>query len=364
MTSQAIAKNISTLSKEVLEKQVTPVDVQNKQVDNDFTLVEFKKNIKKINLEDFPTPGSVILTKEQEKEIFDSNRMSCTRKIQLEPAVTDPRTIAFNHMADKDKVAKTLSCTKACRNIKMDPETRKFGVCYRAYCTFAHSMDELQPALCSFDNVCHFKHGRIIDRNTRTIAQGSKCKFRHSDETINQYYARSGMTCPDLPMTNEETRKIQLEQPKKQPKEEVKVPVKKQPKEEVKVPVKKQPKEEVKVPVKEQPKEEVKEQPKEQQVSRRSYDSDMSSDSESSDSESSESSDSESSESSDSESSESETEEETRRHLKKERKARKSKKSSLKNDIQVIRVPTKELAKIALKAAFDRGQFNVQVLIE
>lgn len=318
MTSQAIAKNISnTLSKEV-EKQVTPVDAQNNQVDNDFTLVERKKNIKKINLEDFPTPGSVILTKEQEKEIVASNKMSCATKIKLEPTVTDPRTIAFNYMSDKDKLAKALSCTKACRNIQRDPETGKFGVCYRTYCTFAHSMDELQPARCSFDSACRFKYGRIIDWNTRTIAPGSKCKFRHSDEAIDQYYARSGMTRPDLPLTNEETRKIP-EQPKEQPNEEVKVPVK------------------------EQPKEELKEKPKQQQVSKRSYDSDMSSDSESS---------------------ESETEEERRRRLKKERKARKSKKSSSKNDIQVIRVPTKELAEIALNASFDRGQFNVQVLIE
>ena len=335
MTSQAIAKNISnTLSKEV-EKQVTPVDVQNNQVDNDYTLVERKKNIKKINLEDFPTPGSVILTKEQEKEIVASNKLSYTKKIQLEPTVTDPRTIAFNHMADKDKMAKALSCTKACRNIQRNPETGKFGVCYRAYCTFAHSMDELQPARCSFDSACRFKHGRIIDWNTRTIAPGSKCKFRHSDETIDQYYARSRMTRPDLPLTNEETRKIP-EPTKEQPKEQVE--------EKPKVPVKEQLKEKVE----EKPKEEVKEQPKEKKVSRRSYDSDMSSDSESSDSESSES----------------ETEEERRRRLKKERKAHKSKKSSPKNDIQVIRVPTKELAEVALKAAFDRGQFNVQVLIE
>tara|TARA_Y100000389_G_scaffold18504_1_gene16083 strand:- start:4463 stop:5371 length:909 start_codon:yes stop_codon:yes gene_type:complete len=302
MTSQAISKNISNTLPKELEHQV----------DDDFTLIKDGKNIKKINLEDFPTPGSVILTKEQERDIVSSNKISCARKIELEePIVTDPRTIAFNHMSNKDKMAKALSCTKACRNIQKDPETGKFGVCVRKYCTFAHSMDELQPARCSFDLVCRFRNGRIIDWNTRTIAPGSKCKFRHSDETVDQYYARSGMTRPDLPPTSEHTRKIP-EQPKEQPKEEPK----------------------------EQPKKQPKKQPKEQKVSRRAYDSDMSS------------------ESSDSESSESE--EEKRRRLKKERKARKSPK----NDIQVIRVPTKELAEIALKMAFDRGQFNVQVLIE
>jgi len=30
----------------------------------------------------------------------------------------------------------------------------------------------------------------------------------------------------------------------------------------------------------------------------------------------------------------------------------------------VIRVPTKELAEIAMKAAFDRGQFNIKIVIE
>jgi len=76
------------------------------------------------------------------------------------------------------------------------------------------------------------------------------------------------------------------------------------------------------------------------------------------------------SESSDSESSESENEEERCRRLRKERKSSKSKskskskRSSPKNTTQVIRVPTKELAEIALKMAFDRGQFDIQVLIE
>ena len=299
MTSQANAKNISnTLSKELEQ-----------QVETDFS--KGNENIKKINLEDFPTPGSVILTKEQEKDIVSCNKISCARKVELEePIVTDHRTIAFNHMASKDKVAKALACTKACRNIQRDSQTGKFGVCERKYCTFAHSMDELQPARCSFDLSCRFRNGRIIDWNTRTIAPGSKCKFRHSDETVDQYYARSGMTRPDLPPTSEHTRKIP-EQPKEQPKQEPK----------------------------EQPKEQPKQEPKEQKVSRRAYDSD--------------------SDSSDS----SESEEEKRLRMKKERKARKSRKSP-KNDIQVIRVPTKELAEIALKMAFDRGQFNVQVLIE
>ena len=305
MTSQAIAKNISdTLSKE-REQQVTPVDEQKNQVDIGFALVKHNKNINKINLEDFPTPTCIMLSKDQEKDIIASNKLSCSRKVVLNESIaTDSRTIAFNHMADKNKVANALSCTKVCRNIKKVHPDGKFGVCSRKYCTFAHSMDELRPASCSFDLSCRFKHGRIIDWASRTISPGSKCKFLHSDETINQYYARSGMTPPDLPPTSEYTRKIP-EQPEKITEEK--------------------------------------------QVSRKEYDSDSSSSSESEEEE---------------ESSEEEEEEEEKRRLKKKHKVRKNKNSSSKNDIQVIRVPTQELAEIALNAAFDRGQFNIQVIIE
>ena len=336
MTFQDNTKNISnTLSKVFVEQQVTPVDEQNKQVDDDFTLIKRKENIKKINLEDFPTPGSVILTKEQEKEIVTSNKLNCVRKVELE--VTNHRTIAFNHMANKDTVAKALLCTKGCRNIQRDTQTGEFGVCFRKYCTFAHSMAELQPSRCSFDLSCRFRNGRIIDWDTRTIAPGSKCKFHHSNETIDQYYSRSGMTRPDLPPTSEHTRKI---------------------------PEKSESNEESNEESKQQPKQQPKQTNEEKKVSRKAYDSE-SSESESEESESDES------ESEESESEESESEEDRRRRIKKERRSRKSRKSgksrkskSPKNDIQVIRVPTKELAEIALKAAFDRGQFNVQVFIE
>jgi hypothetical protein len=54
---------------------------------------------------------------------------------------------------------------------------------------------------------CRFKNGRT-DWNTRTIVHGFKCKFHHTNETIDEYYVRSGMTRPDLPLTNEHTRKI------------------------------------------------------------------------------------------------------------------------------------------------------------
>jgi chemotaxis protein histidine kinase CheA len=353
MTSTANIKNISSLPKE-MSKQVASPDKPSTQDFDGFTIVKQKDSIKKIYLQDFPTPGSVVLTKSQGKVIDSSNKNSCSRNIFNAPLVTDPRTIAFEHMADKTRIAKSLKCTKACSNIKKDTNTGEFGVCYRAYCTFAHSMAELQPALCNFDSNCRFKHGKILDWNSRTIEQGSKCKFRHSDEDIQEYYSRSGMKRPDLPLTSDHTRKIP-------PVKEVSST------HEIKYSPKASTKEEVKkikysqnAPTKEEVKASTKEEVKDQ---RKTYESE---EEESEESESEESESEESEESSDSESEDSESEEDRRLRLKKERKQRKQRKSkkSPKPDIQVIRVPTNELAEIALKAAFDRGQFNVQIIIE
>ncbi len=78
---------------------------------------------------------------------------------------------------------------------------------------------------------------------------------------------------------------------------------------------------------------------------------------------SSESSSSESS-SSESSSSESDSEEEYRRHRHLERKNRRRRSPKKSSKQQIIQVPTKELAAIAIKEAFDRGQYNVRILLE
>lgn len=116
-------------------------------------------------------------------------------------------------MSDKEKVAKSLTCTKVCRNVVRNKETGEFGVCRRKVCTFAHSDEELQPPHCSFDHTCRFKYGRN-DHKTRIRIPGSQCKFRHSNETIEEYYKRSGTKHPDLPPTSEKTREIPDNDPK------------------------------------------------------------------------------------------------------------------------------------------------------
>lgn len=273
-------------------------------------------------------------------------------------------------MADKEKVAKSLTCTKACRNVTREKETGEFGMCWRKVCTFAHSEAELQPPKCSFDRTCRFKHGRN-DRNTRKRIPDSQCKFRHSDETVAEYYKRSGVKCPDLPPTSEKTRKI----PGSKPSSEEKYiavphprPTPTLSKSKRKSRWDEKPEES---PAKESPSEEgmhlmvnqarhlIGKHPIRSPTASKRWSYDSEDDSSSSESSSSESS---SSESSDSE------EERRRRRERSRRRSRmptKSKKSPKKSPaLQIIRLPTKELAAIAIKAAFDRGQYNVRVLVE
>lgn len=71
--------------------------------------------------------------------------------------------------------------TKACLNISaMGGE---FGVCRRKECSFAHFLEELNIVNCFNNNNCQYY----------------KCRFIHPDETIQQYYTRTGFTVPNLP---------------------------------------------------------------------------------------------------------------------------------------------------------------------
>ena len=303
----------------------------------------------KINLGDFPALSTAPLTKEQRRNIDETNlkyNLKSTAESPLSSEKVDERTSAFNHMADKEKVAKSLTCTKACRNVARDKETGEFGVCLRKVCTFAHSNAELQPPWCSFDRTCRFKHGRT-DRKTRKRIPGSQCKFIHGDETVEEYYKRSGTKRPDLPPTSEKTRKIPEDKnAPKQTKKCAEIP-----------------------PPKPSPKPTANPTPSLSNAAtrksrldekpvrkRRPYDSEddySSSDSESSFSESSSSSESDS-----------ESDEEYRRGRRRERSRRRYRSPKKSPSQQIIRVPTKELAAIAIKAAFDRGQYNIRVLVE
>lgn len=278
----------------------------------------------KINMGDFPVLSTTPLTKDQRRKIHDSNLKSHP---DSSGEKVDERTAAFNHMADKEKIAKSLACTKACHNVVRDKETGEFGVCWRKVCTFAHSDEELQPPQCSFDLTCRFKHGRN-DRKTRRLIPGSQCKFHHSDETIEEYYKRSGTKRPDLPPTSEKTRKIPEDKNASKPDKTIMKKFSTVP----------------------HPTTSPTHSPvKALESSPRSCDEEPSSKSRPYESECDSSSESDSSD-----------DEDHRRHSR-ERSHCPSKKSPAP---QIIRVPTKELSAIAIKAAFDHGQYNVQILVE
>lgn len=114
-----------------------------------------------------------------------------------------------------------LTATRPCLNIerKLDEHGRlneEYGVCTRSYCTFAHSMAELRVPECGYGVNCNRKKGGY-DRNTGKFLESLKCQFHHPDETVVQYYERTGKEKPDLPATSEKTRKPANSQPSRPP---------------------------------------------------------------------------------------------------------------------------------------------------
>jgi hypothetical protein len=118
----------------------------------------------------------------------------------------DPRSQAFAKMEDKETVAKTLTCTRACNNVKRSSPDKDFGVCYREKCSFAHCLDELNDPMCGFDATCRFRWGK--PRRDGTINHSAMCMFRHSDEVREDWIKRTGRSLPDLPETDEKTRQL------------------------------------------------------------------------------------------------------------------------------------------------------------
>lgn len=102
----------------------------------------------------------------------------------------------------KDEVAKKLNCTKVCTWALKNPATGEYGTCYRQFegtCTFAHSLEELNDPMCTFDKMCKYKQGRYNKEGTFDVTL--KCKFRHSSETREEWLKRTGKKLPDLPYT-------------------------------------------------------------------------------------------------------------------------------------------------------------------
>ena len=114
------------------------------------------------------------------------------------------RSEAFNSLASKEATAERLCLTKSCNRVIRDPHGN-FGVCTRVGCTFAHSLDELRVPSCLFD----IDIVKGIRCNRRPGANGSRtvCRFKHLDESTEEFRKRMGIVLPDLPETSEEVYK-------------------------------------------------------------------------------------------------------------------------------------------------------------
>jgi hypothetical protein len=360
-----------------------------------------------LHLEDYPALGTKI-TKSQKKAISSHNQKQLVDEEERPIDHIDPRSASFAAMADKKKVASSLTCTKACHLVTKsytnpkEGEEPRFGVCSRATCSFAHSEAELQVPLCGFDGNCRFQYGKR-DRKTRTILPGTQCLFRHSNEEVEEYYKRSKVQRPALPPTSKNSRKPSAGRSRPSAGRSRPSAGRSRPSagrsqplagrsqlptmiERVLTPYRSQPigKYSAVPPVnhsrrtKSRWDEKHKKSPSPTDTTlsstvnyptvnyptvnsiRSRRPSRVASDSESSSSESeSSSSDSESS-SSDSDSGDECRRRRRRRSTTKRRRSR----SKTSPPVQIIRVPTKELAAVAIKAAFDRGQYNVKVIVE
>jgi hypothetical protein len=220
-----------------------------------------------------------------------------------------------------NKNINNLLCTKACNAVSTPyKETNQYGVCYREVCFFAHSQEELKIPKCKFGYNCRYFW-------TTEGNPDSACKFSHEDEHLDDYLKRTLIMDSNLPKTDKFSRvkPSKLESvnvpniPKGPSKISVpvcsytfswtdKIPVSTN---ENKIPIDIQISPEKKLSKWDIKTSEISE------VSSDDYKSPL-----------------------------------------------KSKSKKEKNHCFVIRVPNNEIAEIAIKAAFDRGQFDIQILIE
>jgi hypothetical protein len=343
MASQTINKNIqSNIFLDEHIQQVKQVNVD----DNAHT--GFQQEVEEcfINLGEFPPLG----TKEtKHQKIFLKNE-SYFKNETVTNQYIDPRTASFAVMADKARIASSLTRTKACRLVTepfvspKEGEEPKFGVCTRPHCSFAHSVEELQAPICGFDGNCRFINGKI-DNKTRKKIPGSQCRFWHTHETIGEWLKRSGVERDPLPETNDLSRQprtmsidttfenIKHSTPPVQQTQAQNTLIEHTSKPEIRKPRKSR--------WDEKPEEKLVEKPVENKNGRKEKHYSSSDDESSSDENQSDSS------------SESDYDSECEK-----------KKRGSKNTSYVIRVPTKELAEMAIKAAFDRGQYNLRIVVE
>lgn len=213
MSSTTVKQNISSTIK-VFEKQthtvIKPTVETCKKISESSSA---DKTIRYINLDDFPSPSSHICSRKEQRSINLNNTVE-NRTTPLLRKDTDPRSTDVTLNANNGKM-QSFTRTKACRNVTTLTKDGDFGVCTRQQCTFAHSTEELAPPMCIYDSTCRFLYGRR-DYRTSQLVPNSKCKFRHSHESQEDWLKRSGANLPNLPATSEKYRKPAFQEPEQQ----------------------------------------------------------------------------------------------------------------------------------------------------
>ena len=142
------------------------------------------KNIMSLN--EFPVLGTKI-SKDQERNIRLLN-LSARAHEQARGYEARPHVEARGETTTSNE---SFVFTKPCKNVT-DGTTESFGVCTRSVCTFAHSLQELKIPKCRFMSNCRSKF---------------PCKFLHPEETVDAWILRTGEKLPNLPPTNENSRR-------------------------------------------------------------------------------------------------------------------------------------------------------------
>jgi hypothetical protein len=90
-----------------------------------------------------------------------------------------------------EKVENKFAYTKFCNDMSIT------GTCGNKYCTYAHSMTQYKPPVCSWGNKCN------------NICNPYKtCQFLHPGEDVNQYIARIKLVVPQNILTNQYNERI------------------------------------------------------------------------------------------------------------------------------------------------------------
>ena len=72
--------------------------------------------------------------------------------------------------------------TKACNNVRL--EGNRYTTCTRPYCTYAHSINELNTMICRYGKKCRHKYSERV------------CTFKHPDENEIEWLARAQIRLP------------------------------------------------------------------------------------------------------------------------------------------------------------------------